>query len=112
MTKQEAQALLVYKDELKRKQYASKPQIRKYDYVFNGRLRIVFDDGKYIRDNNQQKLEDKLAEILVRLYENSEEHRIVREQREEAHRKYLEDHVLSEEEKSLQNKRPNNFYGW
>lgn len=99
LTKQEAKALLEYKDAQKYGKYASKPQIRKYDYFYNGKLRIIFDNGKYIRDNNQDKLEDKLDEILVQLYENSEEHRIDRERHEEAHRLYLEEKRREEEKK-------------
>ena len=99
LTKQEAKALLEYKDGQKYGRYVSKPQIRKYDYIYNGKLRIVFDNGKYIRDNNQNRLEDKLNEILIQLYENSEEHRIDRERREEAHRQYLEEKRREEEKK-------------
>ena len=41
MTKQEAQALVKYNDDIKNHRWASKPQIRKYDKVYNGKLRIV-----------------------------------------------------------------------
>lgn len=37
MTKQEAQALVKYNDDIKNHRWASKPQIRKYDKVYNGR---------------------------------------------------------------------------
>lgn len=91
ITKQEAKELLEYKDKVKFGGYASKPHIKKYDYFYNGKLRVKFDDSSYMRDNEQQKLEERIGEIIVKLYEISEEHRIEREKREEAHRKYLEE---------------------
>ena len=51
LTKQEAQALVKYNDEVKNHRWASKPQIRKYDKIYNGKLRIVFGERSYIRDN-------------------------------------------------------------
>ena len=91
LTKQEAKALLEYKEKIKFQQYASKPQIKKYDYYYNGKLRIKFSNGKYFRDNEQQKIEDRIDEIIVELYEISEGYRIEREKREAEHQKYLED---------------------
>ena len=91
LTKQEAKALLEYKEKIKFQQYASKPQIKKYDYYYNGKLRIKFSNGKYFRDNEQQKIEDRIHEIIVELYEISEGYRIEREKREAEHRRYLEE---------------------
>ncbi len=82
LTKKEAQALLEYKEEVKRYSWASKPQIRKYDKVYNGKLRIVFGNGKYLKDSESTKLEDRLGEILVCLYEESERVKKAREERE------------------------------
>lgn len=91
LTKKEAKELLEYKEKIKFQQYASKPQIKKYDYCYNGRLRIKFSNGKYIRDNEQQKIEDRIDEIIVELYEISEGYRIEREKREKEHQRYLEE---------------------
>lgn len=91
LTKQEAKELLEYKEKIKFQQYASKPQIKKYDYYYNGKLRIKFSNGKYIRDNELQKIEDRIDEIIVELYEISEGCRIERKKREEEHRRYLEE---------------------
>lgn len=91
ITKQEAKELLEYKDKVKFGGYASKPQIKKYDYFHNGKLRVKFDDSSYLRDNEQQKLEDRLGDIIIKLYEISEECRIEREKREETQRQYLEE---------------------
>ena len=97
MTKQEAQALVKYNDDIKNHRWASKPQIRKYDKVYNGKLRIVFGERSYIRDTDSEKLEDRLGDILVTLYEKAEENRIAREAREEAERKRVEEARRREE---------------
>ena len=97
MTKQEAQALVKYNDDIKNHRWASKPQIRKYDKVYNGKLRIVFGERSYIRDTNSEKLEDRLGDILVTLYEKAEENRIVREACEETERKRVEETRRREE---------------
>ena len=86
-----------YNDDIKNHRWASKPQIRKYDKVYNGKLRIVFGARSYIRDNDSEKLEDRLGDILVTLYEKAEENRIVREAREEAERKRVEEERRREE---------------
>lgn len=91
LTKQEARALVEYNDRVKRNGWASKPQIRKYDSIYNGKLRIIFDNGEYIRDTGKEKLEDRLGDLLMRLYENSEEARIQRERLEEERRKREEE---------------------
>ena len=56
--------------------------LRKHDKVYNGKLRIVFGNGKYLKDSDSVKLEDRLGEILVCLYEDSERERIARGERE------------------------------
>lgn len=97
LTKQEAQALIKYEDERKRHSWASKPQIRQYDYIYNGRLRVVLGEKSYIRDSEKEKLEERLGDILISLYEKSEENRIDRERREEIQRKRDEERQIQEE---------------
>ena len=97
LTKQEAQALVKYNDEVKNHRWASKPQIRKYDKIYNGKLRIVFGERSYIRDSESEKLEERLGDILITLYEKAEENRITREAREEAERKKAEEARRREE---------------
>lgn len=97
ITKQEAQELSRYEDEIKRHSWASKPQIRQYDYIYNGRIRIVFGEKSYIRDSEKEKLEDRLGDILISLYEKSEENRVIRERREEEQRKREEEARRQEE---------------
>lgn len=97
LTKKEAQELIRYEDERKRRSWASKPQIRQYDQVYNGKIRIVFGEKSYIRDSEKEKLEDRLGDILISLYEKSEENRIERERREEEQRKRDEEARRQEE---------------
>ncbi len=97
LTKKEAQELIKYEDEIKRNKWASKPRIRQYDYVYNGRIRIVFGERDFIRDSEKEKLEDRLGDILIRLYEKSEENRIARELREEEQRRREEEKRRQEE---------------
>ncbi len=86
LTKQEAKELVEYNDRVKYYTWASKPQIRKYDYIYNGKLRIVFSDKKFFRDNEEEKVEDRLGEILIKLYEDAEDKRIVTERLKEMQR--------------------------
>lgn len=97
LTKEEARELVRYNDAVKNNHWASKPQIRKYDKVYNGKLRIVFAERSYIRDSASEKLEDRLGDILITLYEKSEENRVQREAREEAERKRIEEARKKEE---------------
>ena len=87
LTKKDIQELAKYEKDLKNGyRWVSMPQIRKYDHVFNGKLRIVFGEKNYLRDNEFQRLEDRLGDILIRFYDKSEENRIKRERREEEQR--------------------------
>ena len=95
LTKEEAKKLLEYEECQKRHTYGYKPNIRKYDYVYNGKLKITCGDRKYIKETDKIKLEDKLGDIIIKLYEQSEEikkerlerEKIARKQREEEERK-------------------------
>ncbi|MEG0681241.1 MAG: hypothetical protein RR581_06395 [Eubacterium sp.] len=54
---QEERELRKYEQEKKVYQYASKPNIRKYDYVFNGNLTLRISGGCFFRDISSRKLE-------------------------------------------------------
>lgn len=101
LTKKEAQQLVKYNDEVKYSHWASKPQIRKYDKVYNGKLRIIFGERKYIRDSSSGNLEDRLGDILIALYEKSEENRIARILKEAEEQKRKEAERLREEKRKL-----------
>lgn len=86
LTKQERKELLEYQEALKNGESAQKPSIRKYDYVYKGRLCLHVDHWKEFRDSSKVRLEERLGEILIGLYEASEIMRNERLEREEAQR--------------------------
>ncbi|SCL85454.1 hypothetical protein [Sporanaerobacter sp. PP17-6a] len=97
LTRQEAQELVVYEDALRHSEWASKPNIRKHDYIFNGKLRISILKNKYFRDSEKAKVESRLGDMLIELYEESEVVRKKREADEETQRKRDEEKRLREE---------------
>lgn len=86
LTKEEAQQLVKCNDEIKRHSFASKPNIRKYDYIRNGIFRIKMPNGKYIKDTKSNKLEDVIPEIVLLIYQCYFEIRKRREEWEEKQR--------------------------
>ena len=99
ITRQEAQELIVYEDAIRHNKWASKPNIRKYDYRFNGKLRICIRQNRYFRDSEKERVESRLGDMLIELYEESEVVRKNREAYEEAKRKEAEEKRLREERK-------------
>lgn len=101
LTKEEAKQLLEYEDRKKTFSYASKPNIRKYDYVYNGKLKITCGNRKYIRETDKIKLKDKLGDIIIKLYEQSEEVKLDRLAREERERLYQEEEERKEKIRNI-----------
>ena len=102
-TKEELRQLEKYEKE-KSHSWAYKPRIRKYDYVFNGKLRFsVFKDNCY-NDSGNVLIENQLGNILIDLYEKSEVVRIDREAKEAARRKAEEEKRKREELARRKNK--------
>lgn len=83
--------------------YAYKPNIRKWDYVFNGKLRFSVLNNKYYRDSKSILVEQRLPEILVDLYEESENVRIQREKKEAAAKKAEEERKVKERRREIYN---------
>ena len=83
--------------------WASKPQIRKYDYLFNGKLRLSVFDKQVYKDTEKNVLENQLGNILISLYEKSEVNRQERLKREERIRKEEEEKRLREQCRELKN---------
>lgn len=86
LTKEEARQLVEYNDEVKRRSYALKPNIRKYDYIPNGVLRIKVSNGKYVKDTKSNKLEDMISDIVILFYQRYFEICTQREEWEDAQR--------------------------
>jgi len=99
ITRQEAQELIIYEDAKRHSRWASQPNIRKYDYVFNGKLRICIRQSRYFRDSDKEKVESRLGDMLIELFEESEVVRKKREAFEEAKRKEAEEKRRREERK-------------
>lgn len=97
ITRQEAQELIIYEDAKRHNKWASQPNIRKYDYVFNGKLRICIRQSRYFRDSDKEKIESRLGDILIELYEESEVVRKNREAYEEKKRREEEEKRRREE---------------
>ena len=101
LTRQEAQELVVYEDAIRHNKWANKPNIRKYDYIFNGKLKVSILNNKYFRDSEKVKIESRLGDMLIDLYEESEVIRKKREADEETQRKREEEKRLREEREIL-----------
>lgn len=107
LTKQEALELVKYNDAVKNERWASKPQIRKNDQVYNGKLSVKVGESNYFRDKKDAKLEELIPDIIVMIYEQAEDSRIKIEARreverikEEERKKELAYQDLLEEEKN------------
>lgn len=96
LTKEEAKKILEYEESQKRHTFGYKPNIRKYDYIYNGKLKIIFGNRKYIKENDKIRLEDKLGDIIIKLYEQSEKTKNERLEREEFLRKKREEEERKE----------------
>lgn len=99
LTKSEENQLRKYEEDKKRYSWASKPNFRKYDYVFNGQLSININQNqnKRFRDTRFTTVEDHLGTLLIEMYEAAEIIRKEREAREEERRKREEAERLREE---------------
>lgn len=91
LTKQEERELAEYERKSKTDSWAYKPNIRKYDHVYNGKLTIKINNQYSFRDSESHVIEDRLTEILFALYKASEGVRLERLRREEAARKAEEE---------------------
>ncbi|MGI5985359.1 MAG: hypothetical protein ACOX7O_05845 [Oscillospiraceae bacterium] len=89
-TKDENMQLLKYEEERKRHSWATKPQIRKYDHIFNGKLSLTVNGQKNFRDCKSYILEERLGDIMIELFEAPEVIKKDRIAREEAERKARE----------------------
>jgi len=102
-TKEENLKLLKYEEDKRRFSYASKPNIRKYDHIYNGRISITVYNLKSFRDCKSYVVEDRLSDILIQMYEASNVIRKEQEAKEEAERKRKEEERLREERRKQYN---------
>ncbi len=109
LTKQEQHEMEKYDRDKERYYYASKPQIRKYDYIPNGMLRISAYRDSFIRDTNKAGVELRTGEVLIALYMQSEDSKNERIAREEAQRKAEEETRLREQQREQYNQEVDNL---
>ena len=102
-TKDENIRLLEYEENKRKSLWASKPNIRKYDYLYNGKLSFAVANKKSFRDCKSYVVEDCLGDILILLYEASNNARILREELEEEERQRKEEERLREERRENYN---------
>lgn len=107
MTKEETKLMAKYEADQRIKRYSPRPDIPKYDHSHNGLLRVRIgnkysDDGNRISIGDVKdgiKLEDRMDEILIAIFEKMESYRISREAREERARIEAEEKKRAEERK-------------
>lgn len=99
-TKEELRELEKYEKEKQKYKWASKPQIRSWDYIFNGKIKLCVFEGKYYKDTNTSLIENQLGNILIDLYEKSEIIKVERKKREEEER--LREEKRRKEEELIQ----------
>ncbi|MBQ6466606.1 MAG: hypothetical protein IJJ61_01570 [Clostridia bacterium] len=77
--------------------YAWKPNIRKYDYIPTGKLTFNVPQCGLFRDSENKCIENRVGEILLALYAESEVVKKYRLEREEAERKAEEERKRKEQ---------------
>ena len=97
LTKEERMSLLKYEDERKRYSWASKPQIRKYDHMHNGRISVGVGLKRRFRDGKFITLEEQLGDLMIAIFIAINDAKIAREEYEEAERKRREEQRKREE---------------
>jgi len=102
-TREENIRLLEYEERKRKNSWASNPNIRKYDHIYNGKISLIIDSEKSFRDCKSYIIEDRLGDILVMLYEASNENRLRREAREADERKREEEAHLREKRRERYN---------
>ena len=102
-TKDENMQLLKYEEDKRRGSWASKPNIRKYDHVYNGRISLTVYNSRSFRDCKSYVVEERLGDIMIELYVASDVLRKEREAREEAERKRQEEERRKEERRNRYN---------
>ena len=91
LTKEEQKKLEQYEKDKKLHKYAYEPKFQKYDYLPTGKLTFTAYRGSYIKDTTSVGLENRVGEILISLYMESEAVRLEREAKEAAIRKAEEE---------------------
>lgn len=103
LTREEKMAKLQYEDDLKRRGWGSKPKIRKYDHIYNGRVSVGIGEKRRFRDSKTGTLEQRLGEMLIAIFTAVNDVKIAREEREEKERKRQEEEQRKREHQKRYN---------
>lgn len=103
-TTEENYQLLKYEEDRRRYSYASKPNVRKYDYPYNGKLTFTVQGKKSFRDCKSYAVEERLGAMVIALYEASDIVRQEREACEEAERQKQAEAQRREERREQYNR--------
>lgn len=103
LTREENLKLLEYEEARKKHSWATKPLIRKYDSVYNGRLSLCINGAKTFRDCRSYVLEDRLGDMMLSIYGEAEQVKQARLAREEAERQRQEQERKREEQRQRYN---------
>lgn len=101
LTKEENMQLLRYEEDKRRYSWTSKPNIRKYDYEYNGKLTLSC--GRRSWRDGKITIEERLPEVIIALFAEAERVRLARLEKEEAERKRQEEERLREERRQRYN---------
>lgn len=102
-TREENLKLLEYEEARKKHSWATKPQIRKYDSIYNGHLSLCINGAKTFRDCRSYVLEDRLGDMMLSIYGEAEQVKQARLAREEAERQRREQERRQEEQRQRYN---------
>lgn len=103
ITEEEQKKLRQYEDHVKRFGYGEKPYIPSTDYRFNGYLSFTTKKFTYIKDTDENRIEDRIGDMLIQLVQQSEIVKAERLTREEEQRKRDEEENRRELHKKLYN---------
>ena len=101
LTPKEQKLMEKYYERKKSYRYESEPNIRKYDKISTGRLKIKVGREKVLHETPHNFIEKNLGKLLIMIYEESEQIKLDRKAREEAERKRKEQERLAWERRKL-----------
>ena len=103
ITQAERLEQIKYEEARSKGHYASKPSIPKYEYPWNGKLKMSVAGIYDFADCKAYVLEDRIGEILIAFFEASYSARLRRLQEEEKRRREHEEYLQRERIKQLYN---------
>lgn len=69
LTTQEEKELLDYKERKSRNSWDKEPKFDKFDYIFNGRIKLDIENKRTFHDSKSENIEDQIGDILIGILE-------------------------------------------